>query len=158
MNPSVMNKILKISFLFVCMVATLAVLFSCEFDKKDDPDHPLFVTYMISAANVEYSGPELLLTDINKWIESNSDFYDVEVNYTTGAPEEFAKTDAEAIARYEKFLTKFNTYLDELKQKLAKGAYDSPSQVKADFNVYVKRAQGQSRDIKSEHVDFMFHK
>ena len=129
---------------------------SCGLGDKTDPDHPLFVSYVISVVCEEYNGPEQLLTEINNWISNNSVYDDIEVNYTTGAIEEFAKSDADELKKYEELLTKFKSYLNELNGKLSKGSYSGVSNVDIDFFVYAKRLQGQGKDLKSEHVRFIY--
>ena len=78
------------------------------------------------------------------------------MEYSTGAPEEFAHSDDEAIQKYNQFLPKFKAYLNEVTQKLANGSFGSGVKVQADFYVYAVRGQGQGRDLKSEHVNYVY--
>ena len=140
-----MKRVQKFSLLLACAILSVMTFLSCGLGDKTDPDHPLFVSYEISVGCEEFNGPDLLLTDINKWISDNSVYYDVEINYTTGSKEEFAQSDA-----------KFKSYLNELNGKLSKGAYSGVSRIDIDFFVYAKRLQGQGKDLKNEHVKFIY--
>lgn len=151
-----MKRVKKTSLLLACALLSVMTFLSCGFDDKTDPDHPIFVSYEISVGCEEYNGPEQLVTDIKKWISDNSIYYDIENNYTTGAKEEFAQNDAEALKKYESFLMKFKSYLNELHDKLAKGSYSGVSTVDIDFFVYAKRLQGQGKDLKSDNVKFIY--
>ena len=151
-----MKRVQKFSLLLACAILSVMTFLSCGLGDKTDPDHPLFVSYEISVGCEEFNGTDQLLTDINKWISDNSIYYDIEINYTTGAKEEFAQSDAEAVKKYDDFLTKFKSYLNELNGKLSKGAYSGVSRIDIDFFVYAKRLQGQGKDLKSEHVKFIY--
>lgn len=145
------------SLLFLAgAILSMMAYISCGFNAPEDPEHPLFVSYSISASYDQYNGPDELLADVLAWVEQNSIFYDTEVNYSTGAASEFVQSDAEAIKKYDEFVPKFKAYLNEVATKLAKGTYGSGAQVKADFYMYVVRGQGESRNIKSEHVNFVY--
>ena len=146
------KPLLLLASAFLSMMAFI----SFGFNTPADPEHPLFVSYEISVGYDQYNGPDLLLTEIKNWIEANSIYYDVEINYSTGAVEEFAHTDAEAIQKFDAFVPKFKAYLNEVYSKLSKGSYEGVSKVNADFYVYAKRAQGQGKDLKSEHVNFVY--
>ena len=134
----------------------MTAFLSCGLGDRTDPDHPLFVSYTISVSYDQYNGPDELLVEIKDWVEKNSVIYDTEVNYSTGAPEEFAHSDNEAIQKYNQFLPKFKAYLNEVTQKLANGSYGAGAKVQADFYVYAVRGQGQGRDLKSEHVNYVY--
>lgn len=151
-----MKRVHKISLLHACAILSVLTFLSCGLGDKTDPDHPLFVSYEISVGCEEYNGPDQLLTDINNWISNNMVYYEIEIKYTTGAKEEFAQSDAEALQKYDAFLSKFKSYLNELSGKLSKGSYDGVSKVDIDFFVYAKRLQGQGKDLKSEHVRFIY--
>ena len=151
-----MKRIQKSFLILACPILSMTAFLSCDFGDRPDPDHPLFVSYTISVSYEEYSGPDELLTEIKNWIEKNSVIYDTEVNYSTGAKEEFAHSDAEAIQKFEQFLPKFKDYLNDVTKKLSNGAYGSGANVKADFYVYAVRGQGESRNLRSEHVAYVY--
>lgn len=151
-----MKRIQKSLLVLACAVLSMTAFLSCEFGDRTDPDHPLFVSYTISVSYEQYNGPEELLTEIKSWIEQNSVIYDTEVSYSTGAPEEFTRSDNEAIQKYEQFVPKFKAYLNEITTKLANGAYGSGANVKADFYVFAVRGQGQGRDLRSEHMSYVY--
>jgi len=150
------------SLRLLCVILALTAVFtSCELDDSPEPDHPLYVTYSISADNMSFDGPEQLLLDIKSWIKTNQVVYDKQVSYTTGEASEFAKTDAEAVKKYEEFLPKFIAYLDEVKKKLAANAYrDDPSwtsgKVTATFYAWASRTQGQDGHLKYEQLEFVY--
>lgn len=151
-----MKRIQKSLLILSCAILSMTAFISCEFGDRTDPDHPLFVSYTISVNTEQYNGPDELLDQINDWIEKNAVIYDTEVKYSTGAPEEFAHSDNEAIQKYNQFLPKFKAYLNEVTQKLANGSYGAGAKVQADFYVYAVRGQGQGRDLKSEHVNYVY--
>ena len=153
-----MKKFYSISLLLACIILSVVSFASCEFDTSGEPDHPTYATYVISAGCHEFNGSNQVLKDINTWIKDNTIYYMEEVNYSTGAPEEFAKSDAAAIKQYEEvFIPKFKAYLEDVKKKFAAGAYeDAGSSVIGKFYVFVSREQGQNKDLKSESVDLIY--
>ena len=152
-----MKKIYTLALLLSSMLM-LVGLSSCEFDTSPEPpDYPIYVTYIITAQNLSFEGPQTLLNEIDQWIKDNRVAYDIRMNYSTGDPSEFTKQDAEAVKKYEEFLPKFKTYLDkEIKGKLGKGDYETVKQVKATYSVTAKRVQGQQGDLKYEQVNFVY--
>jgi hypothetical protein len=79
------------------------------------------------------------------------------VHYSTGEKSEFTKPDNEAIIRYEKFVTKFKAYLDELKSNLSAGKYGKIDHaISATFFVSAVRAQGQEGTLKYDQIEFHF--
>jgi len=152
-----MKQIYKYALSLACIILAATSFSSCEWDNSPEPDHPLYVTYTISAGSVSFEGPEELLNEMLAWIKANAIIYDTQVNYTSGTASEFAKTDAEATQKYEtQFMPKFRSYLNEVKGKLASGAYGSNVQVKATFYTFASRGQGEQRDLKYEQVEFVF--
>ena len=148
-----MKPIYKIMLLLACMMTSLS---SCEWDNSPDPEHPWYVTYTISTGILEFDGPELLLADINAWIKANQVVYDKEVNYTTGQPSEFAKTDEAAAIEYTKYVPKFASYLNEVRAKLAAGDYGEVTSVTATFYTFAARTQGQGGNLKYDQVKFSY--
>ena len=127
---------------------------SCEWDTSSEPEHPTFISYDISASCLEFAGPDQLLIDINDWIKEHRDFYDLEVNYSTGEASEFTKSDAQAVKKYEAYLPKFRTFIDECKSRLAAGKYgELETPVKAKFSVYAKRIQGKDGNLCYDEVN-----
>lgn len=153
-----MKTIQKTSFLLAGLMLLLAFFTSCEWDASEEPDHPLYVTYTISAGSVEFVGPDQLLQDIQTWIKANQDVYDVQVTYNTGDASEFAATDAEALKKYEVFRPKFKAYIEEVKRKLESGAYSDQGSntTKAKFYISATRTQGQGGHLKYEEIE-LFH-
>lgn len=152
-----MKSLFRITLLITCMMLASGAFTSCEFDTSPEYDHPLYVTYAISAGNLEFVGPEQLLVDMSAWIKSNQIVYDKQVNYSTGDASEFAKTDAEAIQQYGTFLPKFKAYLDEVRGKLADGTYGELTEpVKAIFYVSASRTQGKEGHLKYEQITFNY--
>ena len=152
-----MRQFVKTSLLLFSMMIASAVFTSCEWDTSQDPPHPLYVSYTITASTAEFVGPQLLLQDINAWIKENQLVYDKAVNYTTGEASEFAKTDAQAVSEYEIFLPKFRAYLDEVKTQLAAGKYgEITNPVSAIFAVYAKRTQGKEGNLKYDQIKFTY--
>lgn len=153
-------KILK-RFLPILIVLTLAGITSCDWEKLDrspEPEHPLYVTYTISASSLEFAGPDQLLIDIQTWIKTNQIAYDKQVNYKSGEASEFSKTDAEAVKKYEEFVPKFRAYLEEVKKKLATGTYGelTNGSVSALFSVYAARTQGEGGNLKYDQIKFTY--
>jgi hypothetical protein len=75
-----MKQIYKYALALACIILATTSFTSCDWDNSPEPEHPLFVTYTISAGNVSFSGPEQLLTDIMAWVKANSIIYDTKVN------------------------------------------------------------------------------
>ena len=147
----------RISLLFACLILSLSTFNSCDLDTSPEPEHPLYVTYTISAGSLEFTGPNQLLLDIQAWIKENQVVYDKQVSYKTGDASEFNKTDAEAIKKFDEFLPLFQTYLDEVKGKLASGVYGkSASNVSAMFYVFASRTQGKEGNLKYEQIKFSY--
>ena len=134
----------------------LAGIASCEFDDSPEPDHPLYVTYTISAGYGEYLGPDSLFLEVKDWIKANQKVYDVKLNYKTGEASEFANQDAAAIKNYEEFVPKFKAYLAQLKTKLAAGEYLDANTVSVTFYTYAARTQGQDGTLRYEQFDFTY--
>ncbi len=152
-----MKKIYTLAILLAGIILSAGIT-SCEFDTSPEPpDYPIYVTYIITAQNLTYEGPETVLTEIDQWIKNNRVAYDIRMNYSTGDPSEFTKQDAEAIKKYEEFLPKFKNYLEkELKPKFGTGDYLDVKQIKATYSVTAKRMQGQQGDLKYDQVEFSF--
>ena len=148
----------KISLRLVCMLMLARLTTSCDWDTSPEYDHPLYVTYTITASALSFDGPEQMLLDIQAWIKENQEAYDKQVNYKTGEASEFSKTDAEAIKKYEEFVPKFKAYLDEMKKKLDGGAYndDISGDIRALFNVYAARTQGEGGNLKYDQIEFRY--
>ena len=139
----------------------LAVVTSCDWEKLDrspEPDHPLYVTYTITASSLNFTGPEELLNNIQDWVKTNQIAYDKKVNYKNGEASEFTKTDEEAVKKYDEFVPKFKTYLEkDVKESLKKGTYGDPTdKVTAIFAVYAARTQGESGNLKYEQISFTY--
>lgn len=152
-----MKLIKRLSLLLVCLILSLESFNSCDFDTSPEPDHPLYVTYTISAGSVEFTGPDVVLQDINSWIKENQVVYDKQVSYKSGAASEFSKTDTEAVKKYEEFLPVFRAYLEEVKKKLATGTYgEKTSGVSAVFFVFASRTQGEEGHLKYDQINFSY--
>lgn len=154
-----MKKIEKYYKLLTSLILAVATFTSCEWDKSPEYDHPTCVTYAISSGILSFEGPEQLQRDILAWIKENSIDYDKEVSYSTGEASEFAKTDAEAIKKYnEEYLPKFKSYLDELRRKLGLGTYgELPNgKVRILFYTTASRTQGQGGNLKYEQFEFNY--
>ena len=150
-----MKSVFRITLLMTLMILASGAFTSCEFDTSPEYDHPLYVTYTISAGTLEYVGPEQLIVDINAWIKANQIVYDKQVNYSTGDASEFAKTDAEAITQYDSFSPKFRAHLEEVKGKLAAGTYGELEQpIKAIFYVSASRTQGKEGHLRYDQITF----
>ena len=148
--------------MLACVLLAATAFISCDWDASTEPDHPLYVTYTVSAGYVSFQGPELLLQDIQTWIKDNQIVYDKAVNYTTGEASEFTKTDAEAVKKYEEFAPKFKTYLNNVVMtSLKEGKYDNKetntkANVVATFFVSASRVQGQNGNLKYEEFKFSY--
>ena len=152
-----MRQIYKYALALVCMVLATTSFTSCEWDTSPEPDHPMYVTYTITAENATFDGPEELLDEIKAWIKANSIIYDTQVKYTTGEASEFTNTDAEAVKKYEnEFVPRFQAYLNELNSKLASGLYGNGVSVKSLFYTYAKRSQGKQGDLKYDQFEFVY--
>ena len=151
-----MKQIYKYAIALVCILMASVSFTACEFDSSPEYDHPLYVTYTISASDVEFNGPDQLLIDILAWIKANSVIYDVKVNYSNGSASEFAEQDADARKKYDEFVPKFNAYLDEVRSKLTSGTYGSGVSVNAKFATYANRTQGESGHLKYEEISFVY--
>ena len=152
-----MNTLHRIAILMACLILSATAFTSCEWDTSSEPEHPLYATYSITAGNIEFTGPELLLPEMLAWIKANQIIYDIQVNYTTGEASEFTKTDAEAVNKYEKeFLPKFKAYLKEVQSKLASGAYDKGTTVNATFYTSATRTQGKGNTLKYEEFKLVY--
>lgn len=151
-----MKTIQRVLAFLACSLIAATPFTSCEWDTSTEPEHPLYVTYTISASAIEFVGSEQLLLDIKTWIRENQIAYDKQVNYSTGEASEFTKTDADAVKRYEEFVPKFKTFIDEVRNKVAKGAYDPDNQVNATFDVYAKRTQGKDGNLRYEQIKLVY--
>ena len=58
-----MKRIFTLAFVLFSLLITAGVTSSCDFDVHEDPDHPLYVEYTISAGDISFSGPEQLKID-----------------------------------------------------------------------------------------------
>lgn len=135
-----MKSSLKNFLLIACLMLGAPLFNSCEWDTSPEPEHPSYITYTISAAIIDFVGPDQLQTDIKTWIKENQDVYDKEVYYSTGEASEFSKTDAEAVKKYEAFVPKFKAFIDECKARLAANKYgELTTPVKARFSVFASR-------------------
>ncbi len=152
-----MKKIYTLAILLASVLLLVGAM-SCEFDRSpEDPDYPIYVTYIITAENLSFDGPEKVLKEIDQWIKNNRVAYDVRMNYSTGDPSEFTKQDAEAIKKYEEFLPKFKSYLEkDLKAKLSSADFETVKQVKATYSVTARRVQGQQGDLRYDQVNFIY--
>lgn len=151
-----MKTVQKLSVLLVCLALGLM---SMECDNSPEPEHVKFISYQVSAQldATTYSGPKALITEVQKWLDSNEVYYDLKYEYKTGAASEFTKFDTEALTKYEPFKTKFLQYLDgELKGKLAKGDFGKDVKVNATFRIFAERGQGESRVLREETVNFTY--
>lgn len=152
-----MKTLRYLSVLLACALMATTAFTSCEWDDSPEPDHPLFVTYTVSATDSVFVGPAQLLLDIEAWIRANHDIRDVEVSYSTGEASEFAKTDAEAVKRYEAFAPKFKAYLQqEVYSKLKKGDYGTNVTVDAIFHIFATRTQGEKGTLRYESLKFSY--
>ncbi|MBR5726494.1 MAG: hypothetical protein IKX56_07160 [Muribaculaceae bacterium] len=152
-----MKRIFQYISMAACLLLVVTSFISCGklFNTPEDPEHPIYVTYTISGSEVSFAGPDQLLIDIKAWFKANTKAYDVQVNYTTGDPSEFTKTDEEAVKKYEnEFLPKFNAYLNDLKTKIASGTYGKVEQVKMTLCTYAARSQGQQGTLKYDQYEF----
>jgi len=152
-----MKRIYTIALLLSSLLM-LTCVSSCEFDNSPEPpDYPLYVSYIITAKDLSFEGPKVVLNEIDQWIKTNRVAYDVRMNYSTGEASEFATQDAEAVKKYEEFATKFKAYLDnELKAKLASGAFEGVTTVRATYSITATRMQGQEGTLKYEQVSFTY--
>ena len=162
-KPSRMKTYKRFLMLFAICILAATSFSSCEWDASEEPEHPLYVSYSISASEASFVGPDQLLVDILTWIKENQKVYDVKANYSTGHASEFAKTDADAIKYYDEFASKFKAYLEqEVTTKLNKGYYKSNNSkettvtVNASFHVYAQRIQGEDGNLKYEDVKFSY--
>lgn len=152
----------RLSLMLACVLLAATAFISCDWDASPDPEHPLYVTYSVSAGYVSFQGPDLLLQDIQAWIKDNQIVYDKAVNYSTGEASEFEKTDAEAVKKYEEFAPKFKTYLNNVVMtNLKEGKYDdketnTKASVTAIFFVSAARVQGQNGNLKYEEIKFSY--
>lgn len=152
-----MKRIHAFALLILSLLTITGLTSSCEFNSHEDPDHPLYVEYTISAGNLSFSGPQQLLLYIQNWIKENQIVYVKQVNYSTGDASEFSTTDAEAIKKYEEFLPKFKALFNKLDQELAKGTYGKENiNVNAIFYVFAKRAQGKDGNLKYDQLDYVY--
>jgi len=152
-----MKKFYSLALKTLCLTLMIVSLTACEFDTSPEPDYPTYVTYTISVGNTAFSGPEQLLTDINTWVKNNEMRYDTPANYSSGSPSEFAKTDAEAVQKYEEFVPKVKAYFEEVKGKLNSKVYGSDvNSVHGTFYVFVARTQGQGGNLKSETIELVY--
>jgi len=158
-----MKSYKKALLLLTCCVLAAISLISCEWDTSPEFDHPLYVTYTVSASESTFEGPDQLLVDILAWIRDNHKVYDVQIDYSTGKASEFVKTDAEAVKKYEEFAPKFKAYLEqEVTAKLKRGDYkpegsdEANVTVRATFHVYASRTQGEDGNLRYEEVKFSY--
>jgi hypothetical protein len=157
-----MRNLKTVSLALLTLLFSAIAITSCDWDNSPEPEHPLYVTYTISAGYVTFIGPDELLNDIQAWIKENQSVYDKPVNYTTGEASEFEKTDNEAIKKYEEFAPKFKAYLNEVVMKdLANGKYNdannntSPT-VMSTFYITAARTQGKDGHLKYEEFKFSY--
>lgn len=151
-----MKKLYTLIALLLASVLLTTVNSSCEFDTSDEPDFPVYVSYSVTAGYLNYNGPQELINDFEAWVTENNSIYDTRLSYTTGEASEFAKTDAEAIQKYDAFVAKFRVFLDEAKSKLASGHYGSISNVTATFCTYAARIQGKDNHLRYEEYEFVY--
>ncbi|MBQ6080683.1 MAG: hypothetical protein IJK93_10470 [Muribaculaceae bacterium] len=150
-------------FYKTCMTCALMLLFSaafssCNLDDSPEYDHPVYVSYTITATDISFTGPEQLLLDIQEWINANQLIYDVKINNSTGEQSDYAQSDTEARNKYGTFASKFKAYLAEVEAKLAAGGYGASAQVKAQFSITATRMQGNDRTLQYEAVDLVYPK
>lgn len=154
----------RVLMLIACCFLAATSFTSCEWDRSEEPEHPLYVTYTISASESTFVGPDQLLIDILAWIRDHHKVYDVKVNYSSGKASEFAQTDADAVKHYNEFAPKFKSYLEhEVMDKLKKGDYkpdeteeNKTVTVEASFHVFATRTQGEDGNLKYEEVKFSY--
>lgn len=152
-----MKRFYTLALVFFSLLTISGISSSCDFNMHEDPEHPLYVTYTISAGDLTFTGPEQLLIDLRAWIHNNQVSYDRQVNYSTGDASEFTTTDNEAKKKYEEeYLPKFKAHLQEVTAELNKGTYGKSVQVRATFYVFAKRAQGKDNELKYEHIEYVF--
>lgn len=157
-----MKIIKKLSLVLACVMLAAAAFTSCDWDTSPEPEHPLYVTYSVTAGYVTFIGPDQLLTDIQTWIKANQIVHDEPVNYTTGEASEFEKTDANYVKKYEEFVPRFKSYLnDVVMTNLNAGNYDNKetntkANVVATFFVSASRVQGQNGNLKYEEFKFSY--
>ena len=152
-----MRKIYTSALVLFGLLVMTGIAVSCEFNVHEDPEHPVYVTYSISAGDLTFTGPDQLLMDIKAWIHNNQVSYDRQVNYSTGEASEFTTTDNEAIKKYEEeYVPKFKTHLQEVIAELDKGTYGKSVSVKATFYLFAKRLQGKNGDLRYEHIEFTY--
>jgi hypothetical protein len=133
-----------------------AAFSSCNLDDSPEYDHPVYVSYTITATDVSFTGPEQLLLDIQAWINANQLIYDVKVNNSVADHSDYTASDTEARNKFETFASKFKAYLAEVEAKLAAGGYGASAQVKAQFSITATRMQGNDRTLQSETVDLLY--
>ena len=153
-----MKLFYKFCIACACMFIAATSLSSCDWDSSPDYDHPTYVTYSVTATDISFIGPEQLLHDIQTWIEANQSIYDTKIEHPTGGDSDYVASDAEAVAKYEAFASKFKAYLNELQGKLEADKYGSGTKVKAQFAISATRMQGNDRTIRQETVDFVYPK
>lgn len=156
-------KILKnFSLVLVCALLAATSFSSCDWDASNEPEHPLYVSYSISAGYISFIGPDQLLLDIQSWIKANQFVYDKQVDYDTGEASDFEKTDKDAVKKYEEFAPKFKAYLEgEVKKDLAAGKYNNaetntPATVISTFYISATRVQGKGGNLKYEEFKFSY--
>lgn len=156
-NHIKMKRIQSLALLLVSLLVMAGISVSCGIGNHEDPEHPVIVSYTISAGTVSFEGPDQLLLDIQAWIKANQIFKDYQVNYSTGEASEFSSADAEVIKTYnEVFLPKFKSYLNDVTASLNKGTYGKDVNVKATFYAFASRIQGKGGDLKYEHIDYSY--
>ena len=152
-----MKRIYTLALVLFGLLVMTGIAVSCEFNVHEDPEHPIYVTYTISAGEVSFEGPDQLQMDIQAWIHNNQVSYDRQVNYSTGEASEFTTTDNEAIKKYEEeYVPKFKNHLQEVIAELNKGTYGKSVSVKATFYLFAKRHQGKNSDLRYEHIEFTY--
>lgn len=152
-----MKRICAIIFLISFTLTIAGVISSCEFQSHEDPEHPMYVSYTISAGVLSFDGPQQVQFNIQNWIKDNERIYDKPVSYSTGDASEFRETDTEAVKNYEDFLLKFKAHLNKVSQDLAKGSYGNDKlKVDATYYVFAKRTQGKDGQLKYEQIEFVY--
>lgn len=157
-----MKNLRIISLVLLTLALTVTGFTACEWDTSDEPDHPIYVSYSITAGSVTFAGPEQLLADIQTWVKANQSVYDKNIANYTGEASDFIKTDAEAVKKYDEFAPKFRKYLDEdVTEALKAGKYDdtetnTPATVQAVFFTSASRVQGKDGHLKYEEIKYSY--
>ena len=153
-----MKKISRVLSLAVCMLFALSLCNSCRLGTPEDPDFPSYVSYSITGDVLSSNdATDQLRSDVKAWLKDNAIYLEEQVNYSTGDASEFAKTDQEAIKKYEnQYMPKFRNFLNSLSDKLNSGTYGKVTGVKITFCTYARREQGKENTLVYEQHEFIY--